>query len=113
MKNRLYLTAEPLDDKLAKAIEDDEVTAKLDAKVLKTKLRDEFSWDPDEASKVWCFGPDATGPNLFVDMTKGAQYVNEIRDSIENGMHWATREGVLTDEQLRGVRFTMHDVQVH
>merc|ERR1719443_2239264 len=33
------------------------------------------------AKKIWCFAPDTTGPNMFVDVTKGVQYLNEIKDS--------------------------------
>lgn len=31
--------------------------------------------------QVWAFGPDTMGPNLFVDATKGVQYLNEIKVS--------------------------------
>jgi elongation factor 2 len=66
-----------------------------------------------EARKIWCFGPDGTGPNIVVDCTKGVQYLNEIKDSVVAGFQWATKEGVLCEENMRGIRFNIHDVTLH
>lgn len=46
------------------------------------KLSDLYGWDMNDAKKIWCFGPDETGPNILVDQTKGVQYLNEIKDSM-------------------------------
>ncbi len=55
-----------------------------------------YEYDVTEARKVWCFGPEGTGPNLLIDCTKGVQYLNEIKDSVVAGFQWATKEvGVL------------------
>ena len=66
-----------------------------------------------ELRKLWCFGPDQNGPNIVVDVSKGCQYLNEIKDSVVAGFQWASAEGVLTNESMRGVRFDIHDVKVH
>merc|ERR1719373_426711 len=68
---------------------------------------------PDETRKIWCFGPDTTGPNVFVDVTKAVQYLQEIKDSVVAGFQWATKEGVMCDENLRAVRFNIYDVTLH
>jgi len=34
-------------------------------------------------------------------MTKGVQFMNEIKDSCESAFQWATREGAMTDENMR------------
>ena len=41
-------------------------------------LKDQYSWDADDARRIWCFGPEETGPNVLVDQTKGIAYLNEI-----------------------------------
>ena len=46
-------------------------------------------------------------------MTKAVQYLNEIKDSCVAGFQWATKEGVLCDENMRGCRFNIHDVTLH
>ena len=51
------------------------------------------------------FGPDTTGPNLLTDVSKGVQYLNEIKDSAIAAFQWASKEGPLADENMRGVIF--------
>lgn len=50
---------------------------------------------------------------MLVDATKGVQYMNEIRDSCESAFQWATKEGVMTEENMRGIKFNIHDVTLH
>jgi len=63
--------------------------------------------------KDLCFGPDGAGPNLLVDVTKGVQYLNEIKDSCVAAFQWATKEGVVCEENMRGIRFNIMDVTLH
>jgi len=111
--NRLYVVAEPLGDDLTNAIEADELTAKEDQKTRNRKLADKYEWDINDAKKIWCFGPETSGPNLLVDQTKAVQYLNEIKDSFEAAFQWATKEGVMTEENMRGIRFNIMDVALH
>lgn len=67
-----------------------------------------------EARKIWCFGPETTGSNILIDSTKGVQYLREIKDSIVAGFQWATKEGVLCEENMRGIRFDIEgDIKIH
>jgi len=111
--NRLYLKAEPLDDELTDLIEAEKLGPKSDAKERTRTLVDEFEWDKTDTQKIWCFGPDTQGPNVLVDTAKGVQYLNEIKDSFEAAFQWATKEGVMCDENMRGLRFNIHDVTLH
>jgi len=111
--NRLFCKASPLGDELTTAIEEDKVSAKQDPKERYKVLQDEYEWDPNDAKKIWCFGPDNTGANCLVDVTKQVQYLHEIKDSMEAAFQWATKEGVMTDENMRGIRFNLEDVTLH
>jgi len=111
--NRVFAVAEPLGDELADAIEAETITPKQEPKARRTLLRDDFDWDPNDALKIWCFGPETTGANLLVDTTKAVQYLNEIKDSMEAAFQWATKEGAMCDENMRGIRFNIHDVTLH
>ena len=111
--NRLHCTAAPLGDELSNDVEDDKIGAKQDPKERARKLQDDYEWDPNDAKKIWCFGPDTSGANMLVDVTKQVQYLNEIKDSMEAAFQWATKEGALTDENMRGIRFNIHDVTLH
>ncbi|KAK0455903.1 P-loop containing nucleoside triphosphate hydrolase protein [Armillaria borealis] len=111
--NRLYVKAMPIDEELTKAIEEGKVSSRDDFKARARVLADEYGWDVTDARKIWCFGPDTTGPNLMVDVTKGVQYLNEIKDSCVAAFQWATKEGVCAEENMRGVRFNILDVTLH
>merc|ERR1712227_83804 len=111
--NRLFMRAVPMPDGLPEDIDNGEVTAKQDFKIRGRYLADKYEYDITEARKIWCFGPDTTGPNIVIDATKGVQYLNEIKDSVIAGFQWASKEGVLCDENMRGCRFNIYDVTLH
>jgi len=111
--NRLYVKALPIDEELTIAIEAGKISSRDDFKLRARVLADEYGWDVTDARKIWCFGPDTTGPNLLVDVTKGVQYLNEIKDSCVAAFQWATKEGVCAEELMRGVRVNVLDVTLH
>ena len=111
--NRLYVIAEPLDEELVKEIEEGTIRAADDNKQTSRTLIDKYHWDQHDAKKLWVFGPDQSGPNFLIDQTKAVQYLNEIRDSMESAFQNVSKEGVLAEEQLRGVRFGIQDVELH
>eukprot|EP01110_Echinostelium_bisporum_P011150 TRINITY_DN486_c0_g1_i1.p1 TRINITY_DN486_c0_g1~~TRINITY_DN486_c0_g1_i1.p1 ORF type:complete len:841 (-),score=493.33 TRINITY_DN486_c0_g1_i1:6-2528(-) len=111
--NRLYVKAAPMPLELQNDIESGKINPKDDPKVRGKILADEYGWDPTDARKIWCFGPETTGANVFVDITKGVQYLNEIKDSCVAAFQWATKEGVLCEENMRGIRFNLIDVTLH
>jgi len=111
--NRIYMKAFPLTEENSVDIESGKINPKDDFKVRARILADEHGWDVSDARKIWCFGPEGTGANLLVDATKGVQYLNEIKDSCVAAFQWATKEGCLADENMRGVRFNILDVTLH
>jgi elongation factor 2 len=111
--NRLFMKAVPMPDGLPEDIDKGEVSNKQDFKIRGRYLADKYEYDITEARKIWCFGPDTMGPNIVIDATKGVQYLNEIKDSVVAGFQWASKEGVLCDENMRGCRFNIYDVTLH
>jgi len=111
--NRLFMKAVPMPDGLPDDIDKNEVNARQDFKIRARYLSEKYEYDVTEARKIWCFGPEGTGPNLFIDCTKGVQYLNEIKDSVVAGFQWATKEGPMAEENVRGVRFNLYDVTLH
>jgi elongation factor 2 len=111
--NRLFMKAAPMPDGLAEDIERGDVNPRDDFKLRGRYLADKYDFDVTEARKIWCFGPDTDGPNLMIDCSKGVQYLNEIKDSVVAGFQWATKEGVLCDENMRSCRFNIYDVTLH
>jgi len=119
--NRLFCQAQPLGEDFSVMIDDGTITPRQEPKARSKIICDKFteendeltSWNPTDARKIWCFGPDQTGPNCVVDVSKGVQYLNEIKDSVIAGFQWAANEGVLCEENMRGVRINIHDVTLH
>ena len=111
--NRLFVIAEPLDEKLVEEIDNGSIKANDDMKVTSRLLIDKYGWEQHDAKKLWVFGPDQMGPNFLVDQTKAVQYLTEIRDSMEGSFQEVTRQGVLAEENMRGVRFNIQDVELH
>ncbi|KAK9240030.1 P-loop containing nucleoside triphosphate hydrolase protein [Lipomyces kononenkoae] len=111
--NRIFVKAAPLDEEVNAAIESGKVSPRDDFKARARILADEFGWDVTDGRKIWCFGPDGTGANLVVDQTKAVQYLNEIKDSCVAAFQWATKEGPIFGENLRGVRINILDVVLH
>jgi len=111
--NRLFMTAVNMPEGLPEDIDNGDCTSRDDPKTRGRYLADKYDYDVGEARKIWCFGPEGTGPNIVIDASKGVQYLNEIKDSVVAGFQWASKEGVLCDENMRGVRFNIHDVTLH
>lgn len=112
--NRLFCRGAPLTEELCVEMEDGlNAGPETDPKVRARFLADNYEWDVAEARKIWCYGPDNRGPNVVVDVTKGVQNMAEMKDSFVAAWQWATREGVLCDENMRGVRINVEDVTMH
>jgi len=124
--NRLYVTADPFIKGLAEKIDDGDVKATDEQKARARFIYETFvkgqdeenefleaGWGPEDLRKVWAFGPDTAGPNLLCDATKAVQYLNEIKDSFVSGFQWASKEGVIANENCRGIRWRINDVTLH
>jgi len=112
--NRLYCSAAPIDEAFARSIEAGDFRSnKGDGKDIAKKLVTEWQWDVTEAKKVWCFGPENKGANILVDVTRGVAYLNEIRDNVVAGFQWVTASGVLAEEHMRGIKFSLSDAVLH
>jgi len=112
--NRVYMTAEPLDEKLAQEIDDGGIKMTDDPKIRARRFADEFGWDIGLARKIWSFGcpPDGKA-SILVDATKAAQYLSEIKDSMCSAFVQATASGVYCDEAMRSILFKFEDVVLH
>lgn len=111
--NRLYCSAEPLAEELSVEIEAGRIQLSMDKKELTKLLVTDFNFDKNDVAKIWAFGPNDDGPNMIVDVTSGCQFMNEIKDSCVTGFNVVTNNGVVCDEPCRGIRFNVHDTNLH
>merc|ERR1719409_112247 len=117
--NRLYVSAEPCSKEFCDAVEGKRIWEQQDPKERAKLLVDELGWDKNDALKIWGFGPAAetagaaVGANVLVDQTHACQYLNEIKQSVHSGLLWASKQGPLCEEAMRGIRFNLLDVKLH
>jgi elongation factor 2 len=110
--NRVYCCAEPLPQELAYDIERGVISRNMETKDL-SKLLVTYGLDKSDAQRVWAFGPNDDGPNLFLETTTGCSYLKEVKDSAITGFNLATAAGVMCEEQTRAIRFNLNDLTAH
>jgi len=114
--NRLFCVAQPLNDEICKLFDEEVVGPNMDPKDRSKILREHPAFGWEEAStpqKIWCFGHDFIGPNVFCERTVGVAYLSEIKDSVVGGFKWACNEGPLCEERVRGLKMWLNDVTLH
>lgn len=111
--NQLYMKARPFPDSLAEDIHKGEVPACQELKAHARYLAEKYEWDVAEAPKIWCFGPDGTGPSILTHIPQDVEDLNEIKGSVVAGFQWATKEGSLCEENMCRVQFNVYDVTLH
>jgi len=114
--NRLFCTAVPLNEEIQKLFDDETVGPAMDIKERSKILREHPAFGWEEAAspqKIWCFGHDNIGPNVFVERTVGIAYLSEIKDSVVGGFKWACNEGPMCEERVRGLKMYLNDVTLH
>jgi len=111
--NRIYISAEPLSEELVADLESGLINTN-DIKSTSKYLVETHGCSPDEAKKVWAIGPgEKGGCNVLVDCTKGVDYLLDVQDYIVDAFQLVTRNSVLSEEPMRGVRFNITDIHLH
>ncbi|BEJ17900.1 hypothetical protein CspHIS471_0701680 [Cutaneotrichosporon sp. HIS471] len=115
-KNKLTMISEPLESGIAKDIESGKVTMRMTNKERGKFFEQNYGWDLLASRNIWAFGPEDNGPNVLVNDTLPSEVdtklLTNVRESIKQGFQWATREGPLCDEPIRGVKFRLLDATV-
>ncbi len=111
--NRLWVRAAPLEPVIIKLIDKGQIDQYTDRKEMGQILREQAGWDSKEGRKIWGMGPEEDSPNIYLDATKGIQYLREVQDYILQGFRWAAKEGPLCGEPFHGIKFMIEDVKLH
>ncbi|MDT7891735.1 MAG: elongation factor EF-2 [Thermoproteota archaeon] len=108
--NRVVVAIEPLNEKTLELLAEGKVTEDQEWRVRAKILREEAGWDADDARNIWAIDDNL---NIFVDNTKGVQYLKEVKDTLINGFKWTTSEGPLCHEPIRGILVRLLDATIH
>jgi len=109
--NRFYAVVEPLEEGIFKAIQEGEISTEgkiKDKKEMANQLA-EFGMDKDEAKNIKAFH----GTNIFLDMTKGIQYLHETMELCVEAFHEAMDRGSMANEKVMGVKVKLVDAKLH
>jgi elongation factor 2 len=114
--NRLFCVAQPMSEEICALFDEGVVAPGMDPKERSKILRENPAFGWEEAStpqKIWCFGDDQIGPNVYCERTVGVAYLTEIKDSVVGGFKWACNEGPMCEERIRGLKVWLNDVTLH
>ena len=107
--NRLYLEVAPLEDSIFQALQNGDIKeGKIKDKEEAQKFI-EHGLDKEEARRV-C---DVYNKSLFINMTRGIQYLDEIKELVIEGFESALEEGPVANEIAMGMKFTLVDAKLH
>jgi elongation factor 2 len=106
--NRFYVELEPMEPAVVKLIQEGEVSMTQQA-VERRDILIEAGMDKEEARNVRAI----EGTNMFLDMTKGIQYLNETMELVLDGWREALNGGPLADELVQNLKVRLVDVKLH
>jgi len=106
--NRFYIMVEPLPSEVIRLFKEGEVDMKMDKKE-RRRLLVEAGLSKEEAAGV----QEYYEGNVFCDVTKGIQYLNETMELILEGFREAVRAGPLAREPVSGVKVKLVDCKLH
>jgi elongation factor 2 len=107
--SKLWIQVEPLEENIIQLIEKGDLAEEMNRKTMRPILR-EAGWSTDEARNVWSLEEHR---NILVDLTKGVQYLREVRDMVIAGFRWACQNGPLCEEPIRGIKVKVTDASLH
>jgi elongation factor 2 len=106
--NRFYFEIMPLEPPIVGLIKNGEISMNM-MELERRNILIKAGMEKDEAKGV----KDIMGTNMFIDMTKGVQYLNETMELVLEGFHEAMDGGPLADEPVQNVKVRLVDVKLH
>ncbi len=106
--NKFKLKVAPLEATVTKALEDGEIEERTKGKELQEKLI-ALGLPRDEAKNVMAIKES----NLFLDMTKGVQGLQDIKELLIDAFEEAVTQGPLAKEKCTGVKVMLTDAAIH
>jgi len=107
--NRFYIEIEPLDEKVYQAIVDGNIKeGRVKGKEL-IPVFQEYGLPKEQARKVW----DVYDKSIFVNMTRGIQYLDEIKELLLEGFESAMDDGPIAKQRVMGIKIKLMDAKIN
>ncbi|MDR2544209.1 MAG: elongation factor EF-2 [Methanobrevibacter sp.] len=107
--NRFYIEVETLDQSIYDAINDGNIKEGRVKGKESAPLFIENGLDKEEARRVW----DVYNKSIFLNMTRGIQYLDEVRELLVEGFESALDAGPIANEITVGLKFKLVDAKLH
>ncbi len=106
--NRFYIEIEPLELEAVDAIKSGEVSMKME-ELERRNILISKGMDKEEARNI----SGIFESNVFINMTKGVQYLRETMELMLEGFVEATKNGPICREPVQGVKAKLMDIKLH
>jgi len=107
--NKFYIEIEPLEDTMFRALQDKKIKeGRVKGKEEAAKFM-EYGLGKEEARRVW----DVHERSLFINMTRGIQYLDEIKELLLEGFESALDDGPIARERVMGIKIKLMDAKIH
>ncbi len=106
--NRFYIEVEPLTPEVIELIKSNGISMRQ-PEVERRDILMKAGMTKDEAKGI----THIYESNIFIDMTKGIQYLNETMELILEGFEEVMKAGPLTREPVMGVKVKLMDAKLH
>ena len=114
--NEFSMVAEPLDRHLDIDLEEGRVTMDDDQQYMDKFFKRRYKWDDLACRSIWAFGPETNSTNILSNDTLpyevDSKLLNQVKAPIVQAFQWATREGPLCEEPIRGVKFKLQHAKI-
>jgi elongation factor 2 len=100
---------EPLDENILNALNEGDLReGRIKSKEMASTFI-ELGMDKEETRRVW----DIHNKSMFLNMTRGIQYLDEVKELLLEGFEEALKEGPLASEEVMGLKFKLVDAKLH
>ncbi len=106
--NRFYIEVEPLRQNVVELIKNNEVSMRQ-SEVERRDILLKAGFTKDEAKGII----HIYETNVYIDMTKGIQYLNETMELILEGFEEVMKAGPMSREPVMGVKVKLMDAKLH
>ena len=106
--NRFYIDIEPLDENIVNLIKEGEISMTMEELERRDKLI-KVGMNKEEAKNI----VGIYNTNIYIDMTKGIQYLNETMELILDGFEEVMKAGPLAREPVSNVKVILRDAKLH
>jgi elongation factor 2 len=107
-KNRFWVQVEPLEPKNIKMTYKRGPSEEIERQQINQEIVKEVERPSGATGRVW----SVYNSNSLIDLTEGIQNLNDVKDEVTSGFHWACSAGPLCGEPLREVKAKLIDADL-